>query len=965
MKIVYKNPSDIPFVLNEYILNINAFFVFPSDIDCNSWSEWCVLNKDISGVSCVPVEKFIAWDKFKSTYLCATQKEKTSIPSILRKVFVNNIIKQNIEQTKKGNPIFTSIINQEYCEEGYSFVDWISKNISSLNLWYNKFVLLNKKEEELDNEDKDYLKLYLEYKSFLDKNNLFEPAWLNAQIQETEKTFIIFYPEQLEDFDEYLDSFENSNNVILIKLPEETELNNKLYFFSDARTELRRVCLYIRELLLEKKVLWNQIALHVPELNIYKPYLKRELKKYCIPFVIRAGDLFTINSAASVFEQIKACKDDNFSYDSVRSLLLNEYIPWKDKFINESLIREGNKFHCVCSYQKQKDLPLVDTWIESLNNNENQRELIFYKTLKNDINKICNSKSFFEIQEGWFIFKNHFLVEDEFSVNANNILSRCIEELDELIEIEKNYIIPLELSLNNYYNFFINELKTKTYRTQEEINGISVFDYKLAACSAYKYNIVINCSQKKLSVSYKPLDFLNNEKRKELGIFDKDYASKCFVYLYNKFNTEKEQTTIFTCAEQGFSGFAIPYNLFEIENEKDPLSYLDEKDFIKNESEYFINNTEEKVKEVSFLQKEQFDNWAFSSDALKEECKYKKEYFLDESVKNKIYYLLCKKRNKNEADSDKIIISQSDMEKFFPCPRKWLYKDVLKLKEDTLDLKLLQSFDIGTLNHKILELFFTYYKENNLLIPETQDDGTFGEKEEEIKTLLNDSIIKAIHSNEMGFKSSPLVIEVLSSYKNNLYKILINFIRVFCSKEKGFGGQKIYSLEEWFNYINDDLDYGLIGRFDSVFIDDDGNISIVDFKNAAKPVIKNYYADTQGKIKKFQIAMYVSLWNLCKDNSLKVSNASIAQIASANITNIISESKKDATIDDYESTLNSFNLYVSKFSEKIKTEQLNPVIDNNSIYEDLDVYKNCIACDFKGICRSCYTVASKKIKKSN
>ena len=74
--------------------------------------------------------------------------------------------------------------------------------------------------------------------------------------------------------------------------------------------------------------------------------------------------------------------------------------------------------------------------------------------------------------------------------------------------------------------------------------------------------------------------------------------------------------------------------------------------------------------------------------------------------------------NRNETDiqtsktlsNENIKISaRSDLENFFHCTRKWIFKTVLKLKEDSLDTDLMQPYDIGNLNHKVLELFVSSF----------------------------------------------------------------------------------------------------------------------------------------------------------------------------------------------------------------------------------------------------------------
>ncbi|MBQ1181098.1 MAG: PD-(D/E)XK nuclease family protein, partial [Treponema sp.] len=711
-------------------------------------------------------------------------------------------------------------------------------------------------------------------------------------------------------------------------------------------------------------VSWNDIAISVPGIQHYKPYIQREFEKYAIPCAIRVGNSYTVNNAGRIFENIRECKLNNFSYDSVRSLLLNCYIPWKDKDINENLIREGNRLHCVCSFEENPG-EILDIWNATLSKiPEDERELTFYKILKDDINRICNSKTFSQIRDGWFTFKNHFLKEDEFTIEANNILSRCIEELEALISIEKDFIIPLELNVTSPFDFFINELNTKSYRPQEKIKGVSIFDYKLVACSAYKYHIVMNCSQSNLSIPYRPLSFLNNEKRKQLGIFDEDVASSAFIRLYAKniCKSDSQNYTIFTCSEESFEGFAIPHNFFAISKADDCLfETLDKNDFIKAEEKLFMKD--EIPFAISTKQQNEFLKWKNAAD-----YNNNSEYVVDSSVQEKIKFALSDNRSK-KLDSQfdgKMIISQSDMAKFFPCPRKWLLNDILKLKDDSLEINLLQPYDIGNINHKILEIVFSYFKKNNLLIPAIQEDESFGNDEELVRKVVSDAVEKAINSYEMNFKDSYLVLAVLESQKSKFEEGIIKFLRSFCNVEKGFGGKKIYALEKWYSSLAENQEFGLTGRIDSILADDEGKLSVIDYKNTLSGISsKQYIVDQLGKLEKFQIAMYASLIKSCEAKSVEIENALLCAIKNYELKKVIANSKRGNCVseEEFEKTIDAFNLYAQTFVEKVKSGKFEPVMNKGSIYEDLDVFTECKSCNFKSVCRTTYSVAGHQLKK--
>ena len=79
--------------LEAYIDDPAVFFVFPTDIAASAWSDYALRLK-----KAVALERFTAWDKFKSEAVRAEKQDKNSIPSPLRKLFVLQLLRQNAEK---------------------------------------------------------------------------------------------------------------------------------------------------------------------------------------------------------------------------------------------------------------------------------------------------------------------------------------------------------------------------------------------------------------------------------------------------------------------------------------------------------------------------------------------------------------------------------------------------------------------------------------------------------------------------------------------------------------------------------------------------------------------------------------------------------------------------------------------------------------------------------------------------
>ncbi|MGI5116026.1 PD-(D/E)XK nuclease family protein [Treponema sp. SP13] len=959
MKRIELEPARIADVLKENLGQEDVVFVFPTDVALVSWAEWCVKNPQASGVKAVALERFIAWDTFKEKYAVAKESGRHAMPAVLRKVFVRNLIEENAAAVRSGKPIFKSIVHPQFAGEADSFADWIAGNLPLLKTWYEKFSrYASDHPEAADDEDEDYLTLYRRYVDFLG-DEMFEPAWLVPDFTEERKKFIIFFPEQLEDFDEYEAVFATAENITSYVLPEKEVHASEVFVYPDARTELRRTALCIRDIVGKSggELSYEDIALHVPELETYRPYIERELANYRIPFVVRSGVRFTVGSAGSIFEDIDECRKTDYSYDSVRRLVLDGRVPWKNKALNENLVREGNRLHCICNYGGG------DVWIESLGKSgRSERELELYKRLKKSIEAVTGAKTFEGLRTAWLMFKNEFLADDEFSVEANNVLGRCIAELETLVAIEKDYIVPLDLQLRSPFSFFINELRSKTYRPQDTLSGVSVFDYKVAACAAYPVNIVINCTQDAITVVRKPLGFLNTQKRRALGIRDSDAASTAFIRLYGKFNNTDGARSIFSCSERTFSGFAISHTYFDIapvEKNHTPFDELDANDFILNERKWFLSESNA-PRALSDLQKVQYEHWKASSDFS---VNAPRPQSVDAGVKKTIDYVLKERRTPNGSsteDAFAVKISQSDMRDFFPCPRKWIFKSVVKLCGDSLDASLFEKYDQGNINHKILELLFKTFD----TLPVTDEDGTFGERENDIRKLIKEKTGEAIRDKSFDFYQSPIALRVLEEQSHKFEKIIIDFLHEFCKKEKGFGGCRVVSTEALCEAWERGNRYKYFGKIDCVLSDDAGRIIIVDYKNTSLPSIASCRADeTTGTLDNFQCAMYVTLWNLA--DPVKVDKMVFCSIKSAGESvAVIDDENAKKTPESYEPTLSVFERYASLFYETVENGNPEPVRGVQRGDDALiapDVYSDCMACDFKTICRTTYTVASHKL----
>lgn len=819
--------------LLHHINDENSVFVFTTEIACTSWQDK-ILEDEI--VQAIPLEKFIAWDKFKSEAVRSKVQNKTSIPSVVRKLFSHWVIEENKIAFSNNSPLFSSIINPEYINTSSSFANWITNLLPQLQNWKEKFERKSIFDETVDLEAKDLFTLYNLYSSFLDKHSLFEPAWEKPPFDSNNKHYYIFYPELLEDYSEYesllLDA-EKENLVTLIHCKKDLEIIPQVNYFSNTRTELRKAILLINKLHNEEKIPYEKIALHIPQISEIRPYIKRELELYNIPYKMRAGKKLSEYPEGRLFELMKNCVSEKFSFESLSSLFSDAHFPWKVTTEINQLLEFALKNHCVCSYDN-KDI-LEQNFLQ---NPQETRAFEFYKSAKKILKKINESKTFLQVRNSYFEFRETFFETKNFTLQANQILGRCISELSVLIDIENSFN---DIECKNPFTFFTEILDSKEYLAQSTTNGVSIFPYKVGCQCSFDYHIILQSSQKNLSINYSQLEFLSKTKREFLELKDSNVSD----YFINSYTSSSVKQTYFFASQKTFSGYSLSYSGLEEIDRTTETS--DEEDLYNTEKLFLTNNP--KTKNLTFsdelhsIQKDGFENWILTREEKSSEY--------EENICDKISFAI---KNKLCNSEGKLRVSATNLNDFYKNPTKWLYDKILKIEKNSTEASIVDNVFIGIIYHEIIKRLFTMIKTTTEYFLNT---------EEAIKEYLNFTFneVEAVVNNfpestNTTQNISLLTKEFLLTQKKSIYQNLANFLQGFLNF---FTGYKIKSLEEKFLMKGETEEYYLEGIIDCILISPEDKITIIDFKTYKTPEKKT----------DLQIPLYIKLYeNYLKENNI-------------------------------------------------------------------------------------------------
>ena len=913
--------------LREHIANQNVRFVFPSQTAAGLWAiKTCTLGIARSVAS----NRFLAWDRFKEEAI--TERDATRHPatSVMRKLFAEALIREN------GEKVFLkALLPPEYAGGGRVFAPFIARLLPSLAYWER---LIKKTKEVIkDAEDEDYALIQKQYAAFLERYKLFEPAWEEQKVSTGDLRYVIFFPELIEDFAEYSSLLEAPR---FIRVGIETSLLSKessreypFVFFKSAREEIRTAVMELQRQHVEQGIPYEDMAVSVPELEEMEPCLLKEFSLRHIPVTRRAGKKLGEAGAGRLFSLVNECISSRFSFDSFKALILNGHVPWKEMDKNKALINFGIKFNCVSGYVQ--DGKEVDIWEEAFKgafNSFSAGLLPYYRELKKRIFAFASAKNFVDIRKCYFAFRGSLLDMEKISKEDNAILSRCIEELSSLIELEEKFNEPNLIPVSPI-GFFISCLGDTDYVTADQTPGVNIFKWRVAAASPYSCHFVLNASQSAATVLYQPLNFLRQDKRKALSIEDSD-ASGAFLLLSNTGEDEgfKSRTRI-SASAQTFSGWAIPHSYFDQSQVKEapsndniPLDpYREERRFWKEETAFG---------QLFPLQKHSFDLW--KNNLVDKKNNYS---FFDSPVSadTKISGIL-KKNILGDAECLTVTPTR-DLNVYYHCPVSWLYARIFGLEEYSLEAELLDDISLGLLYHKILEQLFAKIK---------NEDNVFNSSRLDIYKNWTLEITKAAIKNEPAFKgplAAPLVLPQAAGITRKIARLLE-------LEAKSFDGYKIAELEYAVSLKTEEL--FIKGVIDRVSMSPSGEPVIIDYKTTYLPEQTAVEDLASIYLSEFQMPLYIKLYEEqtsagTEADTSKVQGAFFYNINGRRIKTVMGEitgsRSKAPNREEYDRILEAAQEQIKHFAQNVKTL--------NFVPHEIRI-KDCLGCVYKTVCRSVY-----------
>jgi hypothetical protein len=914
----------------EQVRDQNTYFVFPSEVAAALWARKICIH---GGIRSVAADRFLAWDRFKEAVARAEIKNKNPASALVRRLFARALARKNA-----ASPFLSVMIPPGYAENGAVFAPFIAALLPALPRWEE---LQRKNNIRDDEEDRDLRIIKSEYTVFLDEHDLFEPSWQKVPFHSGEKRYVVFFPEVVDDYAEYRDAL-GSGAVVSFSAAETGAEKPELLFFHSARKEIRTAAAELRRLHGEGMP-YEDMAVSLPDFKNIEPYVTREFALQDIPCSLRAGKNLGEYPIGRIFSLIRDCGASGFSFDSLKSLLLNASIPWKEKEKNLDLITFGVKNHCVSPFRDRGRT--ADVWEEAFKHSPGKELAAYYRDLKTALSALTDSGSFKAIRENYFVFRSLLDIKN-CSAENDAVLARCVEELSDLAGTETEF--P-DLAETDPFGVYVSYLNDKNYVYDRHEGGVNIYDYPVAAGAPFGCHLVLNVSQDAATIQHRPLAFLRPDKRSRLGIEDADVSRPMLSLFAQRSWNGYVCHTRMSASEKTFAGWAIPHSFFAMDLKGETVEAADP---FGEEREWWSSAGGEpagkKPERLFSVQRGGFEAWSgILAGGSGEDPKTGTEFsaVVPALLRERI-------RSKNTRDPEspaaaipaaELSVSATDLNEFFTCPVFWLYRRIFRLEPYQEDAALLDDESKGLLYHQILYRLFARIRDR---------DKKFLKKNLDLYYEWIEEMTGDVLRNDRAFKNSlvyPLILSLTSAMNKQLRRLLK-------MEAAWFNGFEVEALEQKYNVKQGFLK--LTGQIDRVSLAPEGPV-ILDYKtNAAPSKNKSRKVDKAGiGLKDFQIPMYVKLYEA--ETGIRVNRAFFVTITKHDIVPVMGElrGKRDLwSRDDYQSTMEALEAGIRYFGNAVSALDFDP---RNIPGSRGFPYNCCVSCDYKTVCRSLYALNSR------
>lgn len=807
-------------LIKEHYAASNALFVFPSEIIASFWRKEAFR---ITGLNVIDPRRFASWDYFKEEAFSLFRKRKP-VNAPLRTVFAFQVLEMN--ETDGGE--LRGIISPDYAENSGAFLQYIVRILPSLRLVEEISGLSRKVDKDLEDTLGTLRRLYHRYEEFLLRHGLFEPGYEKPDLSAVERPVLIFFPELIEDYGENKNILEKNPYVTLVPLRGEGESTAKFRLFENTLGEFDWLFTKLIHLLKEGTS-HSDIAVTICDRNILM-YFQNAAEQYPLSFVYRGGLTVTEYRSGRFFIHLRECVVSNFHIEELKILLLSRGVPWKERELIERLILQGvDSFYTREEPYGGSDGRKFRHALEASGDNE---LLNFFISLHRAIKGIVESETIGSLRKNIIFFSSTFFDQGDWDTTNSRVFEYALNTLAEMEISLGGTELPNNLTP---FSLYLHILQNSVYVPRQEISGIAVYPYRVAAGIAPRYHFIISTHHAATQVTLSRWDFLRKDYKEALDLVDTEIGPE-FLRAYAGSGGD----VFLTCGIESFSGQVLVPAYFMDRFEEEPEARNSDKVTDPYKAERFFwasgakTDTPKDGTEIFPLQKRGIAAMLNRLD--------------HRDLKPLVRYPITVPELKNTIQSrlkkDGVLeISPTRLERFTRCPFSFLFDCLLGRDEQAYESVYYSAGILGAFLHEVLRcLYAEFAREPGRSVPE--DKGLFDE--------ALDRAIEKIGKKYYG-RGYSFLFPVQSELKGKAKKWISALHEL---EQARFPGVPIADLEV--EITADESDYVLRGRIDRLSGTTEAAV-IIDYKTTNRVTATDITGTDTVPPVSFQIPMYIYL----------------------------------------------------------------------------------------------------------
>ena len=897
---ILRTAAEVTTTIFQSLATPNLICVFPTETALRFWTHVYVRD---SAHGVMRHDNVLAWDTFRARFLPV--RKELPANSLIRHLFALQFLRDKKESTSLQWFRYPSF--PESLENLASTIAQLVPHLDEIEL------MRTQRSQEYERMPgayrSDVARLTVAYRKFMEERGLYEPRFLHPSSQSYAKEkgvrYRVFFPEVCKGWQEFsqMQPFPAWIETCSIDEPN-TKSTLQLYpnELMELRAQLNKV-----QTLYNNGVDLNDIMITVGELERLRPYLKHEAALRNIPLSIVERVSPIAYPPGRFLQLIQAAYTHSFSLSSMKALLLDPQIPWKDPATHRALIKRGIELHIIQGSQNFG----IDDWSRKLSQAHELEIELWYKDFKSKVLALVQAKSItgllaalFNLQE--LLLEKNSWRQETLATDLNaSIYAYCIEFFTSVGQAMTTCGIAEAKGL---FAFVLQFLDKQNYIEKDRPPGIPVYGYTVSVGVCATHHFVLGCTQQATAMQD---DF--------------------FPLLHESFwhaESEQDESAIMLAHYQ-VAGKQVYYSaakiLFGGDSALVPAWFIEKQGVEEQIFDGFgdMFSTEERAwiipSKHNFRAQQQQSEWF--KQAKTTAYTFPRYDLAEEKPMFSVWQRAC--RQKGE-----IKLSATAIDRFKECPMKWAATYLFGIQKGSYDAIVIDHAEIGIILHDVLAKFFRQIQSLSKVY-----NGEKGEQYREILATIGEQRF-AQYAKSPAAPPATTMHYITTRYLAELEAIIQ-------AEGKTFNEWSSENFETYLEHTYPEDSYLLTGRIDRIaryaISDEPSKVAVIDYKKSFVGSRKAYDEDMPS----CQLPLYAKL---IRDST----EFSVADIGAF-----------------YDISKGSYHL-IWKEDEPERRDrmigELEEIIKN--MIEDLRIgklgatptTKACQFCDYRQICRRRYTL---------